>query len=379
MKFRIQNIFLLVACYIYLPFRGATRKTPRKLEKILIIQMAKLGDMICTTPVFGAIKKTYPNARVYILGNKVNKDLLENNPHIDTYITYTDNIFEIIRTIRKEKIDVAYTLGPSLLSLAIAYLSNIPSIWVARVSGGFSPYETKPYRLARWLVKTYSYPMSSYVPLVYLKALEHIDIHSTDTSKVLNFSVDAKTKIDLLFKNNNLNRQKDFIVGIAPSVGHKIRIWNMEYFVEVINYLQTKHEAKIIILGSKLDKEPIDSLMTKLHNKQGIINTMGLFDLDQLKAVMSTLNMFVSVETGLTFIAEAFNIPLINIIGPVDEKENSPRGPLFKTITAKRDKPAMHVLNAVIFNHQEARRQIIDISAGDVILAIERLLQQQHK
>lgn len=375
MKLRLKNFLILILCLLYFPFRGKANRALAQYRKILVAQMAKLGDMVCTTPTFTAIKKRYSNAKVIVLGNTINKALLHHHPYVDGYIAYKDDFWQTVNSIRKEKIDAAVTLGPGLTSLALLYLGGVKSIWAPIVRNGWSPYETRAYKILRNFVNIYEYPMSSYVPKIYLDSLRGLDIKENGTKKKLLYSASARNDVLELFARQGITFGKDKIIGIAPSVGNKVRLWPVENFAELISHMNDRYGCKIVIFGSAGDKEQIDSLMKLLADKKNIVNTMGMFDLDELKAAISLLDMYISVETGLTFIAESFNIPLVNITGPVDEKENSPRGADFVNITAKRNNAEVHVLNSRVYDLKEARRQIVDISVKDVIVAVEKLLK----
>ncbi len=85
--------------------RGKADAVVGSPQKILIAQTTtNLGDMVCTTPVFRAIKKAYPNARLYVLGTRKNKELLEGNTDVDVYIEHA-GFFTLLWQLRKEHFD----------------------------------------------------------------------------------------------------------------------------------------------------------------------------------------------------------------------------------------------------------------------------------
>lgn len=369
-----QNIFLLNICFIYYLVRGAakSKKSQKKIiNNVLIIQGAKIGDMVCTTPMFVAIKKHYPKCKITVIGNQINEELIDSHPNVDRYVI-NKNFFETIKIIRLHNIDFGCLTGPDMKSLALLYLSGIKIISAPHVTGVFCPYQTKTYLLLKKLVMSTNHLAGHHVPLQYLNLLQPIGINALETKKSLSFSNIDKQKATLFIKQNNIE-QKDCIIGISLSVGHKIRQWPINNFVKLINYIAKKENIKIIIFGNKEDKILAKTLKQSIKISENIIDSSGELDLKTLKAVFSKLDMFISAETGLTFIAEAFDIPLIDIVGPVDDRENSPRGPNFLIVKTQRDKPALHVMNARIFDQHEARRQIEQISPEEVVRAFDKL------
>ena len=57
--------------------------------KILIIRRDNIGDLICTTPLFAAIRRQYPQAYIAALVNSYNEPAIQGNPHLDAIFAYT--------------------------------------------------------------------------------------------------------------------------------------------------------------------------------------------------------------------------------------------------------------------------------------------------
>ncbi len=57
--------------------------------KFLVIRRDNIGDLVCTTPLFSALRRRYPEAEICALVNSYNAAVLENNPDLDTVYVYT--------------------------------------------------------------------------------------------------------------------------------------------------------------------------------------------------------------------------------------------------------------------------------------------------
>lgn len=55
----------------------------------LVIRRDNIGDLILTTPLFEALRKKFPGARIVALVNSYNRGALERNPHVDAVFAYT--------------------------------------------------------------------------------------------------------------------------------------------------------------------------------------------------------------------------------------------------------------------------------------------------
>jgi len=372
---KINNLGILAFCVAKFIIGGKASKLVSELKKILIIQNAKLGDMVCTTPMFRAVKEKYPRSKLFVMGNALNRELLKGNPDINGYIVCENNFgFEDFRrSIRGEKFDFACVTAPGFAALAALYLAKVPLISAPVIRNGFSPYETKPYKILRNFVVTKPHCMGSYAPREYLRLLEPIGIFTEDTKKYLYYSQEAEKTILDFFAKNHIAPEKDFIVGITPSAGNKIKEWGRNKFAKLADYIFDKYRAEIIIIGGPNDIE-VDEMISFISKDTKFINTHGLFSVEELKALISKLNLFISVDTGPIYIAEAFDVPTIDIIGPIDGNEQPPIGKLHKIVVAERQKPELYVMNARIYNEKEARRQIEAISVEMVINKFKELI-----
>lgn len=372
----VNRIFILFLCLLVFLLKGKANRIIENPQKILIVHLAKLGDMVCATPIFRAVKSHSPGCKLYVMGSATNKEILDGNPDADEYIVYSGNLLNLIRRVRKEKISFACLTGPDFRGLAVLYLSNIPLISAPYITDGFSPYETISYKILRNFVVTRPHQMGTYTPREYLRALEPIGIFEDITLKFLYFSRSAEQNVSRLLSGFGVNPTRDFIVGISPSAGNKVKLWGGEKFAQLASYIYRMYDAKIIIIGASGDRGEINEMLRFLPSDVKIINALGQFNIDELKAVISQMDLFISVDTGPIYIAEAFEVPTIDIVGPVDDREQPPVGKFHKIVKVESRKNAeLHLMNAQKYNYKEARRQTDDISVDMVIQKFEELVK----
>lgn len=372
---RLINIFLVIVVAVYSFVRSKATKISLNPKKIIIVQNAKLGDMVCSTPVFRAIKKHIPDAYVVVMGDKINKEVLRGNSDVDKYIIFEKRkFFKLLKIIRSFNFDFGCVLTPDSYSFALLYLSGVKAIALPEIKNGFSPWETKAYKIMRKSGIPISHFMGSYAPREYLRLLEPIGIFTDDIKKHLAFSSEADKKVSAFFKKEGISPGLDFIVGISPSAGNKIKKWSEGNFAKVADYLYKKYQAKIIIIGGQKDKEEAEGMIYFLNKDTIFVDVSGIFNIDELKALMSKISLFISVDTGPIYIAEAFGVPTIDIIGPVDEREQPPIGRKHKIIYLRnRKEAAIHILNARMYDYAEAKRQVDEITTDMVFKEIDEI------
>ncbi|WP_202634807.1 glycosyltransferase family 9 protein [Rugosibacter aromaticivorans] len=62
---------------------------PGQPRKILVIRRDNIGDLVCTTPLFAALRARFPDAWIGVLANSYNAPVLVGNPDIDEVFAYT--------------------------------------------------------------------------------------------------------------------------------------------------------------------------------------------------------------------------------------------------------------------------------------------------
>ena len=121
-------------------------------------------------------------------------------------------------------------------------------------------------------------------------------------------------------------------------------------------------------------------MISFLNKDTQFVNSSGIFNIDELKALISKINLFISVDTGPIYIAEAFGVPTVDIIGPVDEREQPPVGPRHRIAYIKdRKEAAIHILNARMYDYAEAKRQIDGITTDMVFKEIDAIMSEIRK
>ena len=170
-------------------------------KRILVIQTAKIGDLICSTPVFRAVKKRYPHAHLAAMVNPAARGLLEYNPYVNEVIEIERGFYRglagkirLARLLHKGGYDIAISLNPNLPFMLAMFWALIP----VRVS--LMPVITGiTYRLAS-VFSTYleRHIRGRLVAETYMEMLKAIGIDSKDIAKDVFKSPDADDKIEIL-------------------------------------------------------------------------------------------------------------------------------------------------------------------------------------
>lgn len=352
---------MLARCLCRALARGRAVRAPRESKVLIAVLTGKLGDIVCGTPILRALRAKFPHARLIAAGGRVLRPLLADSGLADECLDIDDITEAQLRSFRA---DAAVLTGPSFAAAAKLYLAGIPLVTAPRVVDGYSPFETWPYRILKRLIATYPYRMGHYAPRERLRCLEPLGIISEDTTKKLGYSDAAAERVERFFAESGIG-SAEFVVGVSATAGNKIKEWPEERFAQVIDRLAAEG-ARAVLIGGPADKERVDRVMKHLQDPARVVNAQGRFDIDELKALVARFSLFIAVDTGPIYVAEAFGVPTLDIVGPMDENEQPPRGRYHRTVVPRRTRPELRVLNARVYDATEAARQTLSITAAEV-------------
>jgi len=375
-KFKLA--ILLLRCFAHVAIYGSATRPVIQPKKIVIIQLAKLGDMVCTTPVFQAIKRVYPDTKVTVVGDKINQEVLEGHPAIDSYIVWNKKeLSTTFEEIKRGGFDFGCIMSPDFEGLAALLLAHIPLISAPKIEGGISPYETKTYRIIRRFIVNKPHWMGAYAPREYLRLLEPIGIETSDTQKRVFWSRQAEKEASRII--SSIPSSYTYLVGMSAGAGNKEKQWDPRNFAAVADYLIKECGAHILIFGGKRDAYESAELLTSIENKQSITDATNI-SIDTLKAALSKLDVFLSVNTGPLYIAEALDIPTVDLVGPVSPWDQPPQGKIHKVVFPPgRPKPIIFVMDTRNHDTREAERIAQSTRVEDVITAAKQALNEVRK
>ena len=383
MKGYLENFFWVFSTYLLAPYfyfliflrkKTGNRCESRKL-KILVIQTAKIGDLVCATPVFQAIKKKFPSSYLSAIITSKTKDILKNNPRLDEIILITDypGIMEKIRLmkkLRKAEYDWVINLCPTnLVNKIIAFWSLVAnrvtttykySGKMTRILSVFNNYRSEYQRHTSILKHRLS--LLGFMDIKDCSTEKEIFIHSKEEEKALDF-----------LRKNNLS-EEDLLIGISVVAGNKLKQWGLDRFANLADQLTDKLKARIIFTGSADDQSAVAKVQKMMQNSS--VNASGCFKLYELPALLKKLKLFIGVDTGPLYIANTVGAPVIVISGPCDAREQSPSGDKVRIIQKDIDcVPCSFVISSARSCKQGHRRCLEEITPKEVFTIAADLIQ----
>lgn len=375
MKRKFVTLILLLASITKKTMFGPANKQPIIPPKkiIAIVLTSNIGDMIFATSVFRAIKEKYPESHLTVVGSKKNAITLSGNKDIDNYLVNPSSVWKLIGHIRKLKPDFGFTLVTSSFDIAAMFLGKVRSIACFDVQNAEGAH-TRSYKVFKNICIQVPYYIGRYVSLEYLRILEPLGVFSTNTSKYLFYPPDIRDVVMHKFRERGTNLDIDKVVAVSPGAGTKIKQWPVDRFAEVARYLE-KQGFKVAVIGGPEDTGEISMLQSRCED---IIDASDL-SLEELKFFISKCRLLIANDSGPVYIAEAFKVPTLVVVGPTDEMEHPPHGPLNIVVTPPRSVAPVMRGHLVGYDKEHARAQIEQVQVRDVVNSLDRLLDNVRK
>jgi ADP-heptose:LPS heptosyltransferase len=299
----VLYLVIFVVFYPILFFLSIFRK---KNNKVLVIQTAKIGDYVNSTVIFNQLEK------FDIVIDKINYPFSKNCKKIyNIYLinNYKQNLIKKLKfafILFWNNYKTVYILMPNSFNLFLGQFCFTKTITI-------SHYANKWYeKLLMTGMKKIIHSKEDLTIKSYLKMVNENDIEKNWKN------------LPLVIPKKNLINSTKFKVGISLSAGNKMKTINNETWEKIFKILD-KFDLEIYIFGLDNEKQYLETIK-KFPIKNKIISLLGKIKLEELPFYISQMNLYISSDTGNSYIADTFKIPLINFAGPCYMKEQRPIG-----------------------------------------------------
>jgi heptosyltransferase-2 len=294
-------------------------------QNILLIQTAKIGDYICTTPLLSALRTAYPQARLSVLVNPLAEPLARHQPGVDEVITLAggrisgfSGRLDLYRLMRRKRFDTTICISPNQAFLLVPFLAGVR--WRASVLPNFGG---RSYRLAvPFLNAAETHRQGRMMVETGMALLQRLGISTALPAKEIVAAPGADQRVSLAFPSLATGSW----IGLGVSSGNKLKELGKDKLVELIRLLlDIKPLSGVLLIGSPTDSELAEELCRATDSSQ-LIDTTGRIKLEDLPALIDRLKLYVGVDSGITYLADARNIPVVDAMGPADPEDQRPTG-----------------------------------------------------
>ena len=284
-------------------------------QKILVIKLRAIGDVLLSTPVLENLRSRYPDAVIDVLTEKFAADVIRGNPFINSVIVFDrkrDSSLSLVRRVRAGKYTLVLDLFCNPRTALLTYLSG------ARARVGF------PFRY-----RTYAYtlkvtPRGSEVHNVHfnLDALRALSIPVVSDKPLFPLSGDAAAFADAWART--LPSSKHILVGVNGGGGWVSKRWGVNNFAAFADRAAEELDAAIAVFWGPGEEQEAAALWSTMKHTSFLLPATTL---QQSAACIRKCSYFVSNDSGPMHIAAALEVPTLGIFGPTNPYLQGPFGP----------------------------------------------------
>ena len=284
------------------------------INKILIIRVDGIGDLLNSTPAIALLRENYPSAEITVLARPLNAPVLIGNPDVDRILIFDRDgkhsdiraRLQFYRELRRERFQLVVAMQTAMWTHLLAFLSGAP------------------YRLGRYQ-KRFRTTLTHAWRGKYRKG----ETHEVDRNlELVRLICEGAGKRELIFRLSpdetaaaearlaSLGISADaFLIGIHPGGSSFDKRWPEKQYAELAGRLARQYNATILLLRGPEEVELVQNIQTAM---QSDAITYAPETIRDLGALLSCCDLVVCNDSGPMHIAAALDVPMVAIFGPTD-------------------------------------------------------------
>ena len=298
-------------------------------RSILVIRPDKIGDVILTGPFLRGLRRAARNARIALVVQTANHELVEHCPYVDAVYSLNfaghsngDRVRLRLAALRKRLSRLP------LCGFDIVLLPRRDADWYdSRIIGHLFAGRGALVIHRDVLVKSSSdSPPDPPVAFnVYSNPeIEHEVLHNLRFLRWCGAKEATDSRLEFWFSNMDRHFAANILtagrkyVSFGTGAGHSARCWPIDRFAAIDSWMRDRYGLVPVLLGAAGDP-----------GFDGSLNLIGRTTLRQAAAVIERCSLFVGNDSGLKHIAAAVGVPVVEVSGfRIGGDSNHPNSPL---------------------------------------------------
>ncbi len=302
------------------------------VDRILVIRIDLLGDLLFTRPLITALRDRFPEASISLLTLPYTSSLGKHFGEVDEHIVVDTNRIRtvrglvtpgtwreyarVLRVVRSRKFDVAISVCGRMASLC-AFLAG------ARRSIGYQA-EEYPFLLndtvpgGRYEIRQHE--------VEYVRGLaRHLGIESPPAVLQLESPHSGNVNAETLLRSVGIAESSRFVAIHAGAVNGSAKRWPSANWARFARRVIDELGVAVVLVGAASD-EPIAREVLR-ESGPGVASLVGKTSVDDLLGVLQSADLVASGDSGPLHLAVALGRPLLAAYGPTDPYVHGPYHP----------------------------------------------------
>ena len=309
-----------------------------KPKKVLFIATRQIGDVLVTTPLIQQARELWPEAEFHFLGYRGKLDMLKGNPDIAELIETSDRpgFGECLSLFNRlfQRYDLAIVTQPSDRAYFYGLVAAFRRVGVL----GGHPQGLTEQNKAK---KSKSDKQNAWKKAICLHTVD-VDYFGQHviTEKLRLLEVFYKNVQDLFSKPISVvppagealtpviaSQLRSPYVVVHPGPLTAYKRWPLAYWQTLVTWL-TQQGWQVVLSASpaKQDLQLNQDIVSLLDEatRQNVVNAAGKLSIPQARSLIQGAHLYIGVDTSITHLAAACNIPTVALFGPTPPSNFGP-------------------------------------------------------
>jgi heptosyltransferase II len=299
-----------------------------RIKRVVVRGTNWVGDSLMTVPALRALRRVLPDANITLAIRPGTQGIFSEADFIDDVILYNrKSAFSVIpqaREWRRRKFDLAVLFQNAFEAALIPFIAGVP-MRLGYATESRQALLTHPLLLPDW--RSSRHEVFYYLYLV--TALEQMLYGTSSTCEAvpdasIQVSAARQLQAESLLRTHGVTEEK-LVVAICPgSINSRAKRWPAEAYAALADRL-IEARRQVLLIGSKDEAEVSRDVANRMRHRPIVLT--GKTSLDQITAVLATVDLIVTNDTGPAHIGAALGRPTIVIFGPTNPLTTRPFSP----------------------------------------------------
>jgi heptosyltransferase-2 len=282
-------------------------------EKILVIRLSSVGDIILTSPLLRCLRARFPGARIDVLVKSEYIELVKFNPHVT-------NVIQLAAGTRGELSQLKNDIRDTGYDCILDLHNSLRSRWLRSFAGArrvrvVNKRVLRRLALVKWKKNLYR----SVVPVAdrYIETASSLGVENDGGGLEIHVPEEIRLLTDSKLSRFSLGPDAA-VIGLVPGARHFTKRWPQERFVEIGVRLAKIPSAKLLLFGSKEEELACSDIAQLINSASGsgaAVNLAGKLSLLETAVAFDACRVVVTNDTGLMHLAAARKRKIVAIFG----------------------------------------------------------------
>ncbi|UZH56616.1 glycosyltransferase family 9 protein [Salinimicrobium tongyeongense] len=276
---------------------------------ILVIRLSAMGDVAMMLPVLKAFTEKYPDVKLSLLTRRFFTPMFKDLPNVQVFEAEVKGRHQGLRGLKR--------LSSELLDLKIEAVADLHNVLRSNILKFFFKLKGIPVRqIDKGRKEKKALTRSNNKVFKQLKATQQ---RYAEVFDKLGYPVDISA-VQVLQKQESTENLRAVTgekaekwLGIAPFAQHASKAYPEDLMKEVLQELQKGQNLKIFLFGG--GKEETGKLAAWEKTFPKAVSVAGKLSFEEELALISNLDLMLSMDSGNGHLAANFGVPVISIWG----------------------------------------------------------------